>query len=250
MTPDATAGQAGTHSDKTVSAELRGETMAYAAQSAVYNLAANFFEPYVGYRIQKRFSGSKLSHPEKHGNYTQNLVGEFAGDITGASTLLLSEALFPKQLHSLTRKIRSCVDPMYASLAHIALSDQKSAPDYTQQIDQWKTFQERNLARSVVIAAGAIAGNVATQKLLIKNPSPTRVIFGGKLLSSALTTALGLAVRFVFPNQTRNMDQWIGRNVFAPALEDKVIGDDNTRPASHAEKVASQAAAKQPNPTL
>ena len=73
------------------------------------------------------------------------------------------------------------------------------------------------------MATAGIAGNIATQKLLAKNPSPTRVIFAGKLLSTALTTTMGLTSRFAFPEQTRNMDRWMSKNLFAPMMKDKEL---------------------------
>jgi hypothetical protein len=209
-------------SDNNLSAQLRGETIAYAVQHAVYNLGANLFEPYLNYRTQKYYSRHDPSHPG-HGNYTQNLAGEFAGDIIGASSLILAEALIPTQLHAFTRKARGWVDPLYTSVAHKVLAGDKSQPDYAQEVERWKTFQERNLIRSLIMATAGIAGNVVTQKTLIKNPSPASVILKGKLLSTAITTTMGLAVRFTFPDHMRRVDKWIGGKVFAPMLEDKEI---------------------------
>lgn len=220
--------------DNDVSAQFRGETMAYAVQSAVYNLGANFFEPYINYRVQKHYSKHDASHAT--GNYTQNLAGEFAGDIIGASTLMLAEALCPEQLHACTRKMRKWADPLYTSIAHKVLSDEKNSPDYEEKIEKWKTFQERNLARSVIIATAGIAGNIATQKLVIGNPSPTKLIFAGKLISTALTTTLGLGARLAFPNQMSSVDNWMSKNIFAPALKDKTLPDENPS-ASHVAKL-------------
>lgn len=202
-----------------IPAQLRGETVAYAVQSGVYNLGANFFEPYLNYRVQKYYA----ARPGAHGNYTQNLAGEFAGDIVGASTLILAEALIPDQLHTFIRAARGHIDPLYTSVAHAVFARECTQPDYEQKMEKWKTFQERSLVRSSIIAAAGIAGNVATQKLLIGNPSPAGLIFKGKLLSTALTTILGLGVRFAFPKQTHGMDKWMGKNLFAPLMEDREL---------------------------
>ena len=208
-----------------LSAQLRGETIAYAAQSIVYNLGGNIFEPYINYRIQKRFSGPDAEHPGKYGNYLQNLAGEFAGDITGAGTLILAEMLVPHQLHFCTRKMRSWVDPLYTSVAHRVFAHEQNEPDYAKKIEEWKTFQERNLARSVIIATGSIAGNLATQKWLVNNPSPTKLIFAGKLASTALTTALGLTVRLAFPKQMKGVDSWMSTHFFAPLLKEPAANE-------------------------
>lgn len=219
-----------------ITAQLRGETMAYAVQSAVYNLGANFFEPYVNYRVQKYYSQHNPSHPGA-GNYTQNLAGEFAGDIIGSSTLLLAEAICPEQLHSCMRTVRSWVDPLYTSVAHRVFAKEKDSPDYEQKIEKWKTFQERNLVRSAIIATAGIAGNVATQKLVIGNPSPTKLIFAGKLISTALSTSIGLGVRLAFPDQMKGMDKWMSKNIFAPMLKDKVMPDEDVPSVSYVEKL-------------
>lgn len=216
-----------------VTAQLRGETMAYALQSAVHNLGANFFEPYINYRVQKSYS-------QKGGSYAQNLGGEFAGDIIGASTLMLLEAVCPEQLHSCTRTMRSWVDPLYTSVAHKVFAKEKDSPDYEQKIEKWKTFQERNLARSAIIATAGIAGNIATQKLVIGNPAPTKLIFVGKLISTALTTTLGLTARFTFPDQMKNADKWMAKNIFAPMLKDKGMPDGESVYGTYTDRLADE----------
>jgi hypothetical protein len=220
-----------------VTAQLRGETMAYALQSAVHNLGANFFEPYINYRVQKSYS-------QKGGSYTQNLLGEFAGDITGASALILAEAVCPKQLHTCTRTMRSWVDPLYTSVAHKVFAKEKNLPGYDQKIEKWKTFQERNLVRSAIIATAGIAGNIATQKLVIGNPAPTKLIFVGKLISTTLTTTLGLTARFYFPEQMKNADKWIAKNFFAPVLKDKVVPDGESVSGTYIDKLAAEKSEK------
>jgi len=240
----ATSGSEKKTDKKTVSAKLRGETMAYAAQSAIYNLGANFFEPYINYRVQKRYSSHDASHPGVHGNYTQNLAGEFAGDIIGSSSLILAEALIPEQLHACTRKMRSWIDPLYTSVAHIAFAKEKSEPGYEQKIEKWKTFQERNLVRSAIIATVGIAGNLATQKMLIKNPSPTGLIFAGKLASTSLTTAIGLGVRLAFPHQMKGVDRWMSKKIFAPMMQDEETPTDDAHAASHADRLVNQSDSK------
>lgn len=216
-----------------VTSQLRGETMAYALQSAVHNLGANLFEPYINYRVQKSYS-------RKGGSYTQNLAGEFAGDIIGASTLMLAEAVCPEQLHACTRTMRSWVDPLYTSVAHKVFAKEKDSPDYDQKIEKWKTFQERNLARSAIIATAGIAGNIATQKLVIGNPAPTKIIFIGKLISTALTTTLGLSARFAFPEQMKSADKWMSKNIFAPMLKDKGMSDGESVSGTYTDKLAAE----------
>lgn len=207
-----------------VTAQMRGETMAFAAQSALYNLGANFFEPYINYRVQKHFSGGDALHPKAYGNYTQNLAGEFAGDIIGASTLMLAEAICPEEYHRFARKARGLIDPLYTSVAHVVFAKERTAPDYDKKVEDWKTFQERNLVRSAVIATTGILGNVATQKLVIGNPSPTKLIFAGKLISTALTTTLGLTARLAFPEAMKGMDSWMGKTIFEPMMDNKGEG--------------------------
>ena len=218
-----------------ISAKLRGETMAFALQSAVCNLGANLFEPYVSYRIQKHYAHDD---PALTGNYTQNLVGEFAGDMLGAGALMLAELVFPEQLHGASRKIRSWLDPLYSSVAHQVFAKEKDSPDYEKKIEEWKTFQERNLVRSSIVASVGLAGNLATQKLLLGNPSSLKVVFAGKLASTALTTALGLTARLAFPKQMKRIDNWVGDTVFKPWLEDKTIEQD--KPEQHTERLRRQ----------
>jgi hypothetical protein len=205
--------------DKMVSAQLRGETIAYAFQSGICNLGANFLEPYVGYRTQRYFS-EHGGAPKAYGSYTQNLAGEFAGDVIGSATLVGAELLFPQQLHHFMRSARNVVDPLYSSAARSIFSDQKGSPGYEQKMEDWKLFQERNLVRSGIMATASIAGNVATQRWVFANPAPTSAVFKGKLLSTAITTTIGLAVRLAFPARMHAVDQWMGSTMFTPMLSD------------------------------
>lgn len=231
---------------KDIPAQLRAETIAYALQHGLLNLAANFVEPYINLQTQKYYShkyappakpGTPPAKPLPHGDYTQNLAGEFAGDIIGMGTLITAEMLFPRQLHQCTKAIRSWLDPLYTTVAHKALAKEKGAPDYEKKVEEWKTFQERNMARTLIMMAAGIAGNVATQKLLIKNPSPASVIFKGKLLSTTITNAVGLATRLAYPKQMNHVDEWMGKNIFAPMLNDVTHVAEKTD-MSHTERLA------------
>lgn len=204
--------------DTPVSAELRGEAMAYALQSGAFSIAANLFEPYINYRIQKHFAPRNILHPGQYGNYGQNLLGELAGDLTGVIGLISAEAIAPKQLHACTRTMRSWVDPLYTTVARWVLASEKNSPAYETNVREWADTHERNLVRSSIIMTANVAGNVAAQKWLIGNPSSTKLIFAGKLASSAVTTSLGLAMRLMFPDQTKNMDRWISKKIFMPLL--------------------------------
>ena len=224
---------------KPVSAQLRGETMGYAVQSIGYNLVGNLFEPYVSYRIQQRYSGSDAAHRDQHGSYTQNLAGELLGDVAGGAALIAAEAVCPTQLHDFTRKARDCIDPVYDKLAHVFLKKDCSDKEYKERVDAWKVFQERNVVRSAIIGVTGIVVNVAAQKLMLGNPSPTNVVLAGKLASTALSSALGLGARFLLPMQMNRIDQTMGK-VMAPMVGDAGTPEEPAAHYSHVEKLEQQ----------
>lgn len=224
-----------------VSPQLRAETIAYAVQCALHNLIANLYEPWIGSATQRYYARKGKNPSVQYGSYLQNLGGEVAGDISGAGAMIIAEALIPERLHALTRCMRGWVDPLYTSVAHRVFDDQKDSPDYEAKVNEWKTFQERNLVRSAIMMTTGIAGNIAAQKLLLSNPSPTSVIFKGKLLSSALTTSLNLGSRFLFPERMKGVDEWLGKNVFAPMLSNTEISAGHIDPSqSHVSKLQTQ----------
>jgi hypothetical protein len=229
----------------TISSQLRGETMAYAVQNVAYSLAANLYEPYINYRVRRYYSDHSSTHPG-HGNYTQNLVGEFAGDLIGAGTLMVAETLIPKQLHSFTRAFRKWVDPIFDKAARFFHAKDCSAPDFEEKIERWKTFQERNFVRSTIMTTAGIAGNIATQKWVVGNTAPMGVILAGKVASSAVTMALELGARLAFPNQLNKLDNWMGARI-SPMFADKEIVEapkpENSAAPTHAAKLLSQQAA-------
>ena len=216
--------------NNTVSAQVRGETVAYAMQSGLFSIGANIYEPYINLLVQKRYSKKhNYDAPagKRYGTYGQNLTGELVGDLTGAGTLILAEAVAPEALHRFTRGARKFIDPLFESVAHVVFCDEANMPDYDRKVEQWKTFHERNFVRSGIIASTGIAGNLLTQKLIMQNPSPTKVIFLGKALSTSITTALGLCTRFAFPNQMKSLDSWISKKYLAGKMEDKDLSVSN-----------------------
>jgi hypothetical protein len=225
-----------------VSSQVRGETMAYAMQSGIFSIMANLYEPYLNLLIQKKYYQKYAAHDaekyQRYGTYTQNLAGELVGDLTGAGTLFAAELSAPEQLHRFTRGARRFIDPLFESVAHRVFYDEKNTPGYEQKMEEWKVFQERNFVRSGIIASAGMAGNLLTQKLWCHNPSPTHVIFLGKAATTMLTTALGLGVRFAFPDQMKGLDGWVSKRYLAPRLNDTEMGD-SPKP-SFAEKVTAQ----------
>lgn len=209
-----------------VSNHLRGETMAFAAQNMLSNVVWNFLEPIAGVKFQKYFSNR--THDGPSGTYAQNVAGEFAGDAIGSSTLFLAELAVPEQLHGASRVVRKMVDPIYAQAAEIVFAKDKNDPDIEQRKQEWKVFQERNLVRSGVIMGAGIAGNLATQKWLLNNPSTVIAIFKGKLLTTALSSGAGLAIRAAFPEQMHGMDEWMSKKLFEPMLENTESDKEKT----------------------
>ena len=216
--------------NNTVSAQVRGETLAYAMQSGAFSILANLYEPSINMLVQKRYAKKyNYNAPtgQRYGSYGQNLAGELVGDLTGAGSLILAEAVAPEELHRFTRGARKFIDPLFESVAHIVFCDEAHLPGYENKVEQWKLFHERNLVRSGIIASTGMAGNLITQKLLMKNPSPSKVIFLGKALSTSITTALGLTMRFAFPDKMKGLDSWISKKYLAPKLQDKDLSESN-----------------------
>jgi hypothetical protein len=205
----------------TVSAQLRGDTVSYALQHMVSNLAANIYEPWIDSRVQKKYYDHFKNGTHGYGSYKQNFIGQIAGDVGGGAALITAELLIPNQLHTFTRAARKAIDPVYECFAHWALADQKQAPDYAEQVERWKTYQERSIVRSAVMMTAAMGTNIATQKA-IGNPSPVKAIFGSRVVSMAVTTAITLVSRLLFPEQTRKFDKWVNNKVVQPLFADEL----------------------------
>jgi hypothetical protein len=215
--------------------ELRGDTISYAIQHVAHNALANFYEPAIDSYLQKRYYERHKNGAQGYGNYSQNLAGQFVGDVVGGGALIAAELLIPNQLHTVTRAARRAIDPLYDSVARWVLADQRDKPDYQQQVLQWKTYQERSLVRSGIMTAAAVAGNVAVQKA-VGNPSPLKVVFGTKLISTAVTAVLTLTSRLMFPDQTRKLDNLINRKIVTPLLQQ----DAPDSPGAHTSKLLNE----------
>lgn len=151
---------------------------------------------------------------------------------------MLAEGLAPNQLDKARDKFTTWVDPFYSKIAYKVFYKDKDSPDYENKVAEWKSFQERSLFNAGIVATAGITGNIATQKLLIGNPSPTKAILAGKLLSATITSAIGLSVRLAFPEQTKSLDRWVGKRVFTDWLEHKRSHDGNE--SSHADRLLQQ----------
>ncbi len=218
-----------------VSAQLRGDTISYALQHIVHNLAGNVYEPLIDSYVQHKYYDHFKNGAQGYGSYKQNFIGQIAGDVGGGAALITAELLIPNQLHAFTRAARKAIDPVYDCFAHWALADQKQAPDYAEQVERWKTYQERSIVRSSIMMAAAMGANIATQKA-IGNPSPVKAIFGSRIVSMGVTTVLTLASRMFFPEGTRKFDKWVNDKVVQPLFSEELNGTG----ASHADKVLKQ----------
>lgn len=214
----------------TVTAQQRGEVIAYAVQNTVYNLGANIYEPFISSSIQKWWD------PTTHGDWGKNFGGEIMGDVAGNVALIVGETLIPQALHTGMRASRKILHPWMTSVAHWILSDHKNEPDYAAQVDRWCLLQERNAVRGAFTTIVGMAANVLSQKYLFKNDSKSSVIFAGKFASRALTTVLGSSLRLAFPHQFKAIDRTLSKHFFAPLLGDSV---EDTTPtgAAYAEKL-------------
>lgn len=225
---------------ETVSAQVRGETMAHALQSGMFNLAANFYESGINVRVQKYYHdkyGHDASKWQRYGTFKQNIMGEFAGDLSGMGTLMGLETFVPEQLHTFTRGARRFIDPLFEGVAQRVFAKYEGTPDYRPQIDKWKLFHERNFVRSGIVLAGGLTGNLLTQKLIMENPSPTKVIFMGKMLSSTVTMGLNLAIRFCYADEMKKLDSWMAEKYFSQNMEDRPLNGNGNGNGGHASKV-------------
>lgn len=223
------------------SAQHRGEVIAYALQNGLFGFGANLFEPYVNSSVQKMLAHRQKGRAQQkaYGGYFQNLLGEVAGDVAGVSVLVAGETWCPVALHTVLRNMRQTIDPLYNTVAQWVFSDEVGSPDYQKKVDEWKLAQERNFCRSAIMSVAGMTANIAAQKLVL-NEAPISAIFKGKLCSSVLTTSLGLAARVALADQTKGIDVWLSKNLFAPMLRKQDAGTRelvDSQSESHVEKL-------------
>lgn len=210
----------------------RGENAAWAFEAVLTCFLTDFIDPVLMWHMGKK-DAEKHGY-EAHGTLAQNVIGEVGGDLFSAVALVGAEELFPNQMKGFSKTLGSALDPVYSRMAEYAVKDDCPPAERAEKIKEWKEYQEDNLAKSVVMAAAGIGGNIALQKSpLVGNPSPASVIFKGKLAGVGLTTALVLGSRLAFPKQTKAMDAWLGDHVFTPILDrsDRFFGVESDRRA-------------------
>lgn len=202
-----------TPNNQTQADQLRAENMAYAAQSVVFNLAGNLYEPVIQSWVQKRYA-MEQGTPKQAGSWFQNVAGEFFGDVGGSTGLFLASSLVPDATQGFINSVGRMVHPVFHTVGHAVFKDQFNEPDFQAKVDKWTTFQERNFARSLIVMAGNISANIAAQKYAIRNPSPAHIIFKGKLASTGVTSALNMGLRLFAPQKMKDFDAKLGRKYF------------------------------------
>ncbi|MGE0754837.1 MAG: hypothetical protein AB7L92_06720 [Alphaproteobacteria bacterium] len=211
--------QANTAQGNTRLDRFRAENMAYASQSVLVNIAANVIEPKLNEKWQGRYARNNpefFNQPQgkRYGSYWQNFGGEIAGDVGGGMTLFLASAFAAAPTQAFIDFTGRLVHPIFQTLGHIAFKEQFNEPDYQAKVDKWSRFQERNFARALIVGAGGITANVAAQKFAFKNPSPAKVIFQGKLMTTGLTNSVMLGARIYAPQKMKDLDRRMGKKYF------------------------------------
>ncbi len=222
---------------KKAALQKRGENVAFAVESVATCFATDFIDPVVSHWFQREHARQHAL--ENHGTLTHNVVGEVGGDIFSAVALIAAEEVFPKKMRSLSHRLGEMLDPFYSVMAERAVDEEITGEQRQKKIDEWKEYQKDNVAKTLVMQVAGIGGNVALQKSpWLANPSPASVIFKGKLAGAAVTAALVVGSRLLWPKQTKQVDAWLARNVFSPIIS-KIDPDHETENEhNHAARVS------------
>lgn len=194
-----------------------GREVAFGVQQTFACWLTDFIDPPVSRWFQNKFG-------DKHHHVTHKHVwyGEFAGDSAGFVSYMLAKRLLTRPVDATTRQVRISADPLLDWLGRRSLKPWaqkqaigKDSPRYKKKLEEYKSFQAENIVDSAIVASSATGLNVASQKLLLHNHQPVRVILASKLIGAVTTVSLMLGLRTAVPTSMQSLDEELSERYFS-----------------------------------
>ncbi len=197
----------------------KAEDVAYTINHTLVCTATDFIDPYIGNVIQK-YLGNKSQLPNAY-------MAELIGDFGSIPVTVAAQRFFPTAMDF----IKKSTEPAFRG---VFLSGAKrnakywaeehgykvGSKEYEQKAQRIYNYEIEHLPQAFIWTVSAVGLNVAAQKLL-GNKAPLHHITAGKVGGAALSAAITLGGRSIFPRKAERLDRWTSEKVLLP-LEDKV----------------------------
>lgn len=203
--------------EKTKSEKEKAMDIAYTLNHALVCTATDFIDPIVSNHIQKRLGNQ---------NQLKNCwIAELIGDFGAVPVTIGVQRFFP----SVMSEIRNLLEPVFGK-AFIASAQKEGknwalrhgyssdSPECTKRIKKIYQYEIEHLPQALMWTCSSVAINIASQKCL-GSTSPVSHIFAGKIGGAALTAALTISGRYLFPHKAEKWDKFVGEKLLLPIEE-------------------------------
>ncbi|MGE0754031.1 MAG: hypothetical protein AB7L92_02600 [Alphaproteobacteria bacterium] len=197
-----------------------GREVAFGIQQTFACWVTDFIDPPVSKWFQTKFGDKNHKVTHKHVWY-----GEFAGDTAAFAVYMFAKRVLTKPVDATIAAFKSSADPMLTRMGKKALkpwAERKHLtpddPRYQQRLQEYKQFQAENVVDSAIVASSSTLLNVATQRHLLHNHQPIKVILASKLVGAASTVALMLGLRAAVPDSMSSLDDELSERYFSKMI--------------------------------
>ncbi len=206
--------------EKESSSVYIGKALAFGGQQTAACFSTDFIDPPVSRYLQNRYGVPE--HEVTHGHVW---YGEIIGDLSALPLYLAEKVLLREPLKAAADFCQSFFGSSYekSGKKHLKCWAEKHGVDensqeYKDKLEEYKRFQAENAVDSSLVALNATTVNVLSQKYVLHNHQPLKVILGSKLVGAAATMSLMLGLRRVAPTATESLDHELSERYFAPVI--------------------------------
>lgn len=208
----------------------RAEDISYTLNHAIACTVTDWIDGYYGAKIQEQMGirfGCGHDHEIKgifglKGAWIP-IIAEFIGDLIAVPITIGLQRNTPGFMDGLHKVLLPIFGPFFKAGAFLAsafwAADNQvsfNSKERKQKAEEIYQHEVRHLPQAFIWTASSISANVLTQRYVLRSTSKLPHIVAGKLGGSAISTALVVALRAIFPQKARTWDQMTGEHIFVP----------------------------------
>ncbi len=220
-----------------------GKDIAFGTQQTIFCLMTDWIDPIVGKWWQKKYGIKEQEVTNAH-----VWGGELIGDLSGLAVFVALRHVFRGSFDTLTRGVERLANKplerlgqkqlrLWAKEHHV----KEGNALYQQTLEDYKQFQASNIVDSTLLAASSSVINVASQKMLLGNEQPFKVIVASKLIGTVATMGTMLAARTLLPDSTKTLDNELNNRYFSKFVRKiERLGDSKSKHLQELENEGKQ----------
>jgi len=198
--------------------------VAYTLNHSLVCTATDFIDPFVGNFIQKYLGNTS--------QLKNCWIAEVIGDFGAVPLTIGMQRFFPNVMAG----VKKIIEPVFSeSFRKGAEKEAKSwalhhgysldSQQYKKRVERIYNYETTHLPQALMWTCSSIALNIASQKWLGNN-NPVAHIFAGKIGGAAITSAITIGGRSIFPYKAEKWDKLVSEKLLLPIEEktEQILG--------------------------